>query len=43
MLGDADTKHVEERLGNALLSHQVISKIVESRATEGVISKDLNS
>ena len=30
VLGDANTKHVEERLGNALLFHQVVSKMAES-------------
>ena len=43
VLGDADTKHVEERLGNALLSQQVISKIFESRAASGTASNDLKS
>ena len=27
MLGDADPRHVEERLGNALISNEVISKL----------------
>ena len=27
VLGDADPKHVEERLGNALVSNEVISKL----------------
>lgn len=27
VLGDADPKHVEERLGNALISNEVISKL----------------
>lgn len=27
VLGDADPKHVEERLGNALVSHEVISRL----------------
>ena len=27
VLGDADPKHVEERLGNAMISNEVISKL----------------
>ena len=27
VLGDADPRHVEERLGNALVSNEVISKL----------------
>ena len=34
VLGDANTKHVEERLGNALLFNQVISKMGENEESK---------